>query len=137
MEWLAGMRMTAERLNDNTADETTTSGLVIASGWSSGTLTGRKVNGVTTVLVTVVKTTPTITASSTGAFPAATLACTLPVGWRPQDTLIENYDKSGVADGAVTILSNGTCTVKTLSPTATIASGNTITFFASWISENG
>lgn len=136
MEWLAGMRMTAERLNDNTADETTTSGLVVATGWAASSFVGRKVNGVTTVLVVVSRTGATLTASSSGSI-TNTLAATLPVGWRPQDTLIENYDKAGVADGSVTILSNGTCTVKTLSPTATIASGSAITFFASWISENG
>lgn len=136
MEWLAGMRMTAERLNDNTADEETTAGLTAATGWSINDFQGRKVNGITTVYISMNRTGGTLTASAAGAL-TPTLVCTLPIGWRPPDTIIENFDKSGVADGAVSILATGTCTIQSMSPTATIAVNNDITWFAQWISENG
>lgn len=135
MEWLAGMRISAARMNDNTAEEETTAGLVMASGWSENNFQGRKLNGVTTVSMSLNRTGGTLTSSSNGSIPV-TLVATLPIGWRPLDTVIENFDKSGVADGSVTILPDGTCTIKSMSPTATIAVNNDITFFAQWISEN-
>lgn len=137
MEWLAGMRMTAERLNDNTADEETTAGLTVATGWSLNGFQGRKVNGITTVYVSLNRTGGTITATSAGALSSGpVLACTLPIGWRPPDTIIENFDKSGTADGGVSILATGTCTIQSMSPTATITLNQDITFFSQWISEN-
>lgn len=137
MEWLAGMRLTEDRLNDNTADEETTAGLTVATGWSLNGFQGRKVNGITTVYVSLNRTGATITATSAGALSGGpVLGCTLPIGWRPPDTIIENFDKSGVADGGISILATGTCTIQSMSPTATIASGNDITWFSQWISEN-
>jgi len=136
MEWLAGMRMTAERLNDNTADEETTAGLTVATNWSLNGFQGRKVNGITTIYVSLNRTSATaLTASAAGAL-GPQLVCTLPVGWRPPDTVIENFDKSGTADGAVSILPTGTCTIQSMSPTASIAQNQDITFFCQWISEN-
>jgi hypothetical protein len=136
MEWLAGMRMTAERLNDNTADEETTAGLTVATNWSLNAFQGRKVNGITTVYVSLNRTSATVlTASSAGAI-GPQLVCTLPIGWRPPDTIIENFDKSGTADGGVSILATGTCTIQSMSPTATITQNQDITFFSQWISEN-
>lgn len=136
MQWLAGMRMTEDRLNDNTADETTTAGLVAATNFTVSSFSGKKVNGVTTVNCAVSYSASALTATSAGNVTPDVLACTLPVGWRPPETVTTSFDRSGTADGSITILTNGTCTVKTMSPNASGTTG-TVTFFAEWISENG
>lgn len=136
-QWLAGMRMTAERMNDNTIEEVVSSGLTAATGFSVTSFSGRKVNGITTIAVTLSRTGSTLTATSAGAL-TSTLACTLPIGWRPPtDAIPVIFNKAGIADGLITILPAGTCTITSLSPTATLASGNSVVFFAQWISENG
>ncbi|QKY79509.1 minor tail protein [Streptomyces phage PHTowN] len=136
MQWLAGMRITEDRLNDNTADETTTAGLVPATDFDTPTFNGKKVNGVTTVNVTVLRNGATITATSAGNVTPDVLCCTLPVGWRPPETVTTSFDSSGTRDGSITILSNGTCTIKTMSPNSTMPDNSTVNFFAEWISEN-
>lgn len=136
MEWLAGMRMTEARMNDHSADEETTSGLAAATGWSINSFSGRKVNGVTTVVVSMNRTGGAFSASATGDT-TNTSVVTLPVGWRPQDAMNTSFDKSGVADGNVTIATSGLVQVTSMSPTATINTNDDVTFFATWISENG
>jgi hypothetical protein len=143
VQWLAGMRITEDRLNDNTADETTTAGLTTATRFDNPTFLGKKVNGVTTINVTVLRNDPggannaEVTATSAGNITPDVLCCTLPVGWRPSETVTTSFDSSGTRDGSITILSNGTCTIKTMSPTAVITDNSSVNFFAEWISENG
>lgn len=136
MQWLAGMRITEDRLNDNTADETTTAGLVAATGFDNPSFLGKKVNGITTVNITVLRDGATITATSAGNVTPDVLCCTLPVGWRPPETVTTSFDSSGTRDGSITILSNGTCTIKTMSPNSTMTDNSSVNFFAEWISEN-
>jgi hypothetical protein len=112
--------------------ETTTSGLTAATDFSVTSFNGRRTCGVATVRLLLSYTGATITSSATGNI-GDTLACTLPSGWRPHDDFVVNYDKSGVASGSCTILSDGTCTLKTLDPTATITSGSSITITASFV----
>ena len=66
-----------------------------------------------------------------------TSMCTLPIGWRPPDAMNTSFDKSGVADGNVTIATSGLVQVTSMSPTATCATNEDISFFAVWVSENG
>lgn len=135
MQWLAGMRMTEDRLNDNTADETTTAGLTAATNFAVSSFEGKKVNGVTTVNCVVTYTGSALVATSAGNVTPDVLACTLPVGWRPPETVTTSFDRSGTADGSISISTSGACTVRTMSPNATGTTG-TVTFFAEWISEN-
>jgi hypothetical protein len=80
------------------------------------------------MVITLNYTGSTITADSAGNI-ADTLGGTLAAGWRPIDgPVIVAFDKSGVASGTITVGTDGTCTLKTLAPTATIASGATINF---------
>jgi len=51
----------------------------------------------------------------------------------PMDTTVLPYDRSGITFGTVTILSDGTCTLKTLAPTATIPAGASINFSATYV----
>lgn len=112
--------------------ETTTSGATAGTNFSVTSFAGRRTCGVATVVVTLSYSGSTITADSAGNI-TDTLAVTLPSGWRPNATIIAAFDKSGTATGDVVILNDGTCTLKTLSPTATIASGATVTFSATYV----
>lgn len=127
--------MTEDRLNDNTADETTTAGLVAATNFTVSSFEGKKVNGVTTVNCVVTYASSAVTSTSAGNVTPDVLACTLPIGWRPPENVTTSFDRSGTADGSISIQSNGTCTIRTMSPNNAQATG-TVTFFAEWISEN-
>ena len=130
------MRITSDRLNDNTVDDSTTSGLVPATDFDTNTFQGYKVNGLTTISVVVTYTgLSNITANSSGNI-TNTACATLPDGWRPPTNLIASLDKGSVATGSLSIAPNGTCTLYTLSPTAAIEDGDNITFMATWVSGN-
>jgi len=133
--WRAGMRITAGRLNDNAIEAQTSSGVVAPSGWTTNSFQGYKKGGVTTVVVVMTYSGSVITASSAGNI-TDTLCATLPAGWRPPATVVTSFDRSGVADGSVSIAPDGTCLLKSMSPTATINGGNNVSFMATWVSGN-
>lgn len=112
--------------------ETTTSGATAGTNFTVSAFAARRTCGIATVSVTLSYSGSTITADSAGNI-TDTLAVTLPSGWRPNATFIGCFDKSGTATGDVVILNDGTCTLKTLSPTATIASGATVTLSATYV----
>lgn len=134
---LAGMRLTADVLNDHTADEETTAGFTAATGFDVTDFQGRKVNGITQITVTCSRTGANITeiATNSGNISDTTYG-TLPVGWRPQE-LIEAMWDSGFNDGGATINTSGVITLRTTSGSAGIATGNNPRITATWISENG
>lgn len=134
--WLAGMRVTADRLNDHTLEDSTTSGATAATGFSLTSFSGRRVNGITTVVVVLSRTGANIgeTAAGTGNISNTDIA-TLPSGWRPPETL-ETIFNNGVNDGAVTIATNGVMTADTTSGSSGIENGSTIRVCGMWISEN-
>lgn len=111
--------------------QTTTSGTA-ATNFTVTSFNGRKTCGICTVYVLLTYTGSTLTADSAGNL-ADTLCFTLPAGYIPPFAFIEAYDKSGVAMGDVYIDTDGTCKLKTLSPTATIASSATINFSATFV----
>lgn len=137
MQKLAGMRLTADVLNDHTADEETTAGFTAATGFDVTDFQGRKVNGVTTITVTCNRTGANITegATNTGNIADTTFG-TLPVGWRPQE-LIEAMWDSGFNDGGATINTNGVITLRTTSGNTGLQTGHNPRISATWISENG
>jgi len=112
--------------------ETDTTGLTPAANFSTSTFTWRRTCNVATIRVTLVYSGSTITADSQGNI-TDTLCCTLPSGVRPADVAVQAYDRSGIAAGTVTILNDGTCTLKTLAPTATIPSGASINFSGTYV----
>lgn len=138
-KWLAGMRLTADRLNDNTLFDSTTSGATAASGFSLASFSGRKVNGITTITISCTRTGADITeiATNSGNISDTTFA-TLPAGWRPPE-LIEAIWDSGFNDGGATINSSGVITLRTTSGSTGISGVNSHAprITASWISENG
>jgi hypothetical protein len=68
----------------------------------------------------------TLTATSTGNITPDVICATLPVGLKPASEEVHLYDKGGTSSGGAFIETNGEITIKTLSPTATIASGDVL-----------
>jgi len=134
--WLAGMEVTADRLNDFTATETT-SGIVDSTGFSTSNFTGRKVSGVTFIELFVNRTGATISESATNTGNITdTDVTTLPSGWRPQEAL-NCICGNGSVDGEAVIGSDGMITLRTISGNVGWASGSNLRFTAMWVSENG
>lgn len=135
--WLAGMEITAARLNDNTLTSSTTSGATASTNWTLSSFSGRKVNGITTIVIQCTRTTSAVseTATNTGNITDTSFA-TLPSGWRPPELIDTTYD-SGFVDGGATISTAGVITLRTISGNNGIQIGESPRVCASWISENG
>ncbi|MEU9972355.1 hypothetical protein [Streptomyces sp. NPDC051014] len=129
--WLSGMRVTADRLNDHTADATTTSGLVAATDFTVNSFSGRKASGTTTVVVFVQYTGSGLALSSGNLID--TLMCTLPAGWRPPETINATWG-DGTESGECTIGTTGQITLR--SSNLSIPQNRGIRVTSGWISEN-
>lgn len=134
MRWLAGMRITAGRLNDHSLDDETTSGLVAGSGFEVNSFSGRKVSGVTTVHIYVQYTGNGLTISPNpgGNLGDVTIA-TLPSGWRPPET-INAVEGDGSTIGEVTIGTSGIVSLR--ATVSSIPANRNMRITAVWISEN-
>lgn len=104
--------------------ETTSSGATAATGFSVGLFTGRKVNGVCSLVIEVSRTGAQIEANSAGNITDAACA-TIPTGWRPAND-VELIAGDGFGDGGARLNSAGALTLRTWSPNGAIASGRTI-----------
>lgn len=131
--WLAGMKITADRMNDHTLEESTTSGLTAGANFTVNSFSGRRVNGITTVHVYCQYTGTGINVTNPGDNIADTTMATLPSGWRPPETINACWG-SGSVDGECTISNTGVVSLRsTLNDIATNAN---IRVTAVWISEN-
>lgn len=111
--WLAGMLITADRLNDYAPDSTTTTGLVAATDFSVNAFYGRRSKG-TVVLDIYLQYTGAGLTATTGNI-TDTACCTAPSGWRPPHTTIVGTWDSGVESGGFVIGTDGVCTLRTAS----------------------
>lgn len=109
---------------------TTVGTVTPAANFTLNTSTVRATCGVTFFSIVLNYTGTTITADSAGNI-ADTLCATLSPA--PPATVTVAFDKSGIAGGTATIATNGQVSLKTLAPTATIASGSSINFSATWL----
>lgn len=134
--WLAGMEITADRLNDHTAEDEVTSGVVDASGFATSSFVGRKVSGFTFIELFTNRTGATIAegATNTGNI-ADTAVATLPAGYRPQEA-INCTVGNGSVDGEATIATSGDITLRSISGNTGWANGSNLRFTAVWCSEN-
>lgn len=134
MRFLAGMRITADRLNDHSLDDSTTSGLTPATDFTVNSFSGRKVSGVTTVHIYLQYTGTGLTVSPNpgGNLGDVTIA-TLPSGWRPPET-INALEADGSTMGEVTISTGGIVSLRVT--VSTISTGRNMRITATWISEN-
>jgi hypothetical protein len=135
-QWLAGMRATADRMNDNTVEETTTTGATAATGFSLVSFSGMKVNGITTITISCSRTGANITEIATNSGNITDTAfATLPEGWRPPELMEAMWD-SGFNDGGATISTSGVITLRTTSGSNGIQGTQSPRVSASWISQN-
>lgn len=134
MQWLAGMTITADRLNDHSVDEVTSAGAVAATGWSISSFEGRRVAGVTTVNLLVTRTGADVpqSAADSGNIAGDPSVCTLPDGWRPTATANGLYG-NGVVDGEFSVNTAGLIILRSISGNAGIVSGTNTRIFCSWI----
>jgi len=131
--WVSGMQLTADRLNDNSVTETTTTGLAASTGFAVNSFSGRRVNGITTVMAQVDRTGALITETAAGNGNITdTAMCTFPSGWRPPET-VNTIWSNGFNDGECTITSTGVVTVRTTSGSVGMATGTTVRISTTWI----
>lgn len=109
--WLAGMRITADRLNDYSLDSETTSGLTAATDFTTVHFYGRRSKGTVTINAMLTYGGATITATDGNI--ADTDICTLPAGWRPQHDTITGAWGDGVESGEFICTTAGLCTLRT------------------------
>lgn len=122
--WLAGETITDTALNDY-APAAESAACTPAASFTVSSFVVYKTAGVTWFSVQLTYSGTTITGSSSGNIPD-TLCCTLP--FAPQAEMWLPYAVSSAADGIVGVAATGACTLQTLTPTATIASGSVVTF---------
>jgi hypothetical protein len=127
--WLAGMRMTADRLNDYAPDAETTSGLVAATNFTVNSFYASRSGGAVFVHCYLNYTGGTITATSGNI--NDTLMCTLPSGWRPPTTINAIWGSS--VDGECTIGTTGLVTLR--SSNGNVTNGLNLRMTASWNAE--
>lgn len=134
--WRSGMRMTADRMNDNTLRTFTTTGAIASTNWTVNSFSGRKINGITTITISCTRNNSDINeiATNSGNIGDTSFA-TLPAGWRPPE-LIEAMWDSGFNDGGATISTAGVITLRTTSGSNGIKVTEAPRVTASWISEN-
>lgn len=123
----AGTDLTATVIN-NWAPDVQSGTVTPATHWSLTSFNAVWNAGITTIQVELTYSGSTITASSTG-FITATLVCTLP--YTPPFQMWVIYQVTQTSAGSLLIDTNSNCSIQTLYPTASIASGATIYFTAS------
>jgi hypothetical protein len=110
-QWLAGMKITATRLNDASLDDSTATGLVAATGFSVNSFAGRRSRGNVVLDIYLNRTGATITATSGNI--TDTLCCTVPAGWRVPHQTISGFWDTGVTGGGAVMGTDGLTTLRT------------------------
>lgn len=128
--WLAGMRVTADRLNDFTPVALTSSPTA-ATSFTVTTFTARRAGGSVEWSVLLTYSGSTITATSSGNI-GDTLCMTLPEDCWPGSETYALFEVAGVSAGSIRIMPNGQCLITSAYPTSTIVSGNTVKCGASY-----
>lgn len=111
-QWLAGMKITADRLNDYSLDDSTTSGLVAATDFTVNNFWANR-QGATVILDMYLQYTGAGITATDGNI-ADTAICTVPSGWRPNSasTINGGWD-DGSESGGFVIGTDGICTLRT------------------------
>lgn len=121
--WLAGMLITADRLNDYSLDDETTSGFSIASGWTLNNFWANRQGATVEMNIYVNRSGADIVATSGNIGDSA--VGTAPSGWRPNSasTINGTWD-DGTATGGWVIGTDGICSLRTA--TSNITSGRNL-----------
>ncbi|KUN92028.1 hypothetical protein [Streptomyces caeruleatus] len=110
--WLSGMVMTADRLNDYSLDDETTSGFVIASGWTLNNFWANRQGATVEMNIYVQRTGGDITTTN-GGFADVTVG-TAPSAWRPNSasTISGSFDNGVTGFGGCVIGTDGIVTIR-------------------------
>ncbi|WP_030847341.1 hypothetical protein [Streptomyces griseus] len=127
MLWSPGMRITDARLNDFTPIPLT-SVATPASGFTVSTFSGRRAGGVTEWTLILIRSGAALPAADSAGNISDVACATLPLDCRPNDMYVTSFDKGGTASGSVRVLPSGVCTLTSMDPTSSIATGASINF---------
>ncbi|MFD6416012.1 hypothetical protein [Streptomyces sp. NPDC060194] len=129
--WQPGMRITAARQNDTTPTDSTTSGLVAATGFTVTSFSGYRFFGVVSVNLYLQATTGVTVGANTENI-TDTQFCTIPEGWRPQDILSVSWG-SGAMVGEGIIRPNGIVDLRSVGYNTSIPVGANIRMSACYV----
>lgn len=130
--WLAGMLITADRLNNGIDATSTTSGLTLSAGFTLNDWMGRTSGQLCSVDIYLAVTTTINTASGTSSNIADTQCCTIPIGYRPAHA-IQVIWGSGVASGDAVINTDGTVVLRTSDYNQPISSGANVRIHGAYV----
>ncbi|MFJ4785516.1 hypothetical protein [Streptomyces sp. NPDC088794] len=131
------MKIDADRLNDNSLEDSTTSGCTASTGFTLTSFSGQKVNGVTTINVLANRSGASVAESSAGSGNIAeTDFVTLPAAYRPPAN-VDTIWGNGTNDGEATVISaTGVILLRTTSGAPGVGTGTNIRVSATWVSGN-
>jgi hypothetical protein len=109
------MRITADRMNDYTLDDETTTGLTAATDFTVNAFFGRRSKG--TVILDMYLEYTGVGITATTGNTTDTTVCTAPSGWRPQHSTISGQWDSGAESGGFVMGTDGVVTLRTASDT--------------------
>ncbi|MGW1221469.1 hypothetical protein ACWD6O_13690 [Streptomyces californicus] len=132
MLWSPGMRITDARLNDHTP-VALTSTATPATGFTVSTFSGRRAGGVTEWTLILIRSGASLGAADSAGNIGDVVCATLPADCRPADMYVTSFDKAGTASGSVRILPSGVCTLTSMDPTSSIASGASVNFAGTFV----
>lgn len=131
----AGMRISADVMNDNSIDRQTSSGLALEDDFSFLSFRGQKLNGVTSISITLEYVGSDVTATANGNIGDVTVG-SLPEGWWPPEQVTSYFGKSDDSDGSFTVQTTGVILLKTMNNNAVLTAGQYVFLAIMWISEN-
>lgn len=132
-QWLAGMLITADRLNDGIDVTSTTTGLVAATGFSINNFEGRISGKLCTIDIYMNRTGTDIgTTTTTSSNISDTTMCTLPSGYRPSE-VVQTIWGNGLASGDAIINTDGTVALRTSDYNQPVGQNSNIRVHASFI----
>lgn len=117
----------------NTTSATGTGVFTVAANWTLTTAEARTWGNMVTIYLEAAFTGTTVTSGASGNITDQTVG-TFAAAYRPDQILTTTYNKGGVADGACHVSSGGVVTLTSLSPTATIASGDFVRMYWTFVS---
>lgn len=130
---VAGNMTVNGNIISNTTSATGTGVFTIAANWTLTTAEARTWGNLVTLYLEAAFTGTTVTSGASGNITDQTVG-TFAAAYRPNQLLTTTFNKGGVADGAAHVSSGGVVTLTSLSPTATIASGDFVRMFWTFVS---
>lgn len=126
--WLAGMEVTADRLNDGLTPVVITTGLVAATDFTVSAFSARRIGHIAEIYAIVTNT----NAISGGNLSPDLTVATLPDGWEPADQINDVFG-NGVTFGEFVIVSGE---IRLRTSAGDISAGTSIRLATSYVLDN-